>query len=204
MLATLSRKRERGSSGRARGNPRLTLIPIGIYRSYPVRRRAPSRGVLMVGPSGGGRRRQPRLPPGLRPRRKAEKKLMRRPRPCLASRDSGGPGTPPWRHYDRCAGSRLDWDWSKAANRRQCLVPGSADLGTCRRPKGSPRERRRWSAGRCEPLRQRLAAARQLMKTLRRPALRPLRPVPEEREERAHPAPTQEQGVRSYAYGRGN
>jgi hypothetical protein len=23
----------------------------------------------------------------------------------------GRPRDPPWRHYDRCAGSRLDWDW---------------------------------------------------------------------------------------------
>jgi len=29
---------------------------------------------------------------------------VRRPRVCLASRLPGGPGAPPYRHYDRCAG----------------------------------------------------------------------------------------------------
>jgi hypothetical protein len=44
----------------------------------------------------------------------------RRPRARLVTSHSGGSGTPPGRHYDRSAGSLLDWDWAQA------LVPGSA------------------------------------------------------------------------------
>jgi len=45
----------------------------------------------------------------------------------------GRPRDPPGRHYDRSAGSLLDWDWPA------CLVPGSSDPGT---------EKPRWRAER--------------------------------------------------------
>ena len=51
----------------------------------------------------------------------SRRRSMRRPRPGLVSRDSGGSGTPPGRHYDRSARSSLDRDRHKAR-----LVPESA------------------------------------------------------------------------------
>ena len=86
---------------------------------------------------------------------------------------------PPVRHYDRSAGSRLDWDWRKAANSVQRLVPGSADLGpeggSQGRPENAAMERR---PARASPYEAR-CLHRQLSTTLRRPALRPLRHEPE-------------------------
>src|SRR5665213_1906800 len=59
--------------------------------------------------------------PGRRREQFSRRRSMRRPRPGLVSRDSGGSGTPPGRHYDRSARSSLDRNWHKAR-----LVPESA------------------------------------------------------------------------------
>ena len=48
----------------------------------------------------------------------------------LVTAAPGGPGTPPGRHYDRSAGSRLDWDRLTLSNPQAGQVSGSADLGT--------------------------------------------------------------------------
>jgi hypothetical protein len=102
---------------------------------------------------------------------------------------------PSGRHYDRPAGSRLDWDWREAANSRRSLVPGSAGLGTCR---GS-RDRRK-NAADGAPVGASLfardsRAARRGMKTLRRPALRPLRPCRRAERRDGSPRATKNRGV---------
>ena len=113
----------------------------------------------------------------------------------------GRPRDPPGRHYDRPARSSLGWDWPKAGNARQGLVPGSADLGTyVRRPKG-----RRGDAAMEPPAGAGLFAKRLVAVTgdhqdVAPPGAPSPSAWPREREERAHPAPTQEQGVRSVGY----
>ena len=79
---------------------------------------------------------------------------MRRLRPCLASTVPGGLGAPPYRHYDRCAGSLLDHrskdrsgrqarpEVSAAAHRLRTKSPRGATSGA--RPDGlSGRPRRK-------------------------------------------------------------
>ena len=68
----------------------------------------------------------------------------------------GRPRDPPGRHYDRSAGSRLDWDWPKAANSLQGARPRKRGSGPVLQRE--LRREPRWSAGRRESLRQRLAA----------------------------------------------
>ena len=55
--------------------------------------------------------------------------------PAAAARNcgTGGPRDPIGRHYDRPAGSLLDWDWP------QGLVPGNAEPGAGNRRSGAPR-----------------------------------------------------------------
>jgi hypothetical protein len=80
---------------------------------------------------------------------------MRRLRPCLASTGSGGLGTPPYGHYDPCAGSQLDGrskvrPGSQASARGQCEGFGPAPKrrgGALRgeRPAIRARRRKAWN-----------------------------------------------------------
>jgi hypothetical protein len=84
----------------------------------------------------------------------------------------GRPREPIGRHYDRSAGSLLDWDWPIR------LVPGNADPGNRNRRRGAPRGARAPDNG-----------ARQDGRRQRRSALHPLALSRGRKRKTAYPAP---------------
>ena len=91
----------------------------------------------------------------------------------------GRPRDPPGRHYDRSAGSRLDWDRLTSGNIRAGGVSGSADLGQNRRD-GAPAGVRLFA---------RASPPKGGPKTKRCPALRPLRVIRRGNQKTGSPGP---------------